>query len=190
MKKYSYEYPHFAVTVDNVILNLKNPMNPKVLLITRKNEPYKGCFALPGGFLDPEDRSALAGAVRELKEETNLSLSFLNQICTLTKEGRDPRERCISIVYAGYIIDDQVANEVMKAQDDASTVQWVSLVGLRKNKLAFDHENAIWKTLATLFRDDKDITALFDVSMNEVQPIRTLLNTIRFNLGETTFPVL
>lgn len=54
---YTYKYPHFTVTVDNVIFNLKDPNNPKVLLITRKNEPFKGKLALPGGFLDVDDRS-------------------------------------------------------------------------------------------------------------------------------------
>ena len=88
---YTYEYVHFAVTVDNVIFNLKDPNNPKVLLITRKNEPFKGKLALPGGFLDPDDRSAMSAAIRELKEETNLSLSYMFQVCALTKEGRDPR---------------------------------------------------------------------------------------------------
>ena len=82
---YTYEYPHFAVTVDNVIFNLKDPNNPKVLLITRKNEPFKGKLALPGGFLDPEDRSAMSAAIRELKEETNLSMSYMFQFCALTK---------------------------------------------------------------------------------------------------------
>ena len=61
---YTYGDPHCAVTVDNVIFNLKDPNNPKVLLITLKNEPFKGKLALPGGFLDLEDRSAMGGAIR------------------------------------------------------------------------------------------------------------------------------
>ena len=70
---YTYEYPHFAVTVDNVIFNIADATDIKVLLITRKNEPYKGCFALPGGFLDQDDMSGMSGALRELKEETGLN---------------------------------------------------------------------------------------------------------------------
>ena len=130
---YTYEYPHFAVTTDNVIFNITDATNIKVLLITRKNEPYKGCFALPGGFLDQDDMSGMAGALRELKEETGLNCTYLTQVCTLTKIGRDPRERCISIVYSG------LYNGTQKpvAQDDAATVQLVSLNTLRKDMLAF-----------------------------------------------------
>ena len=170
---YTYEYPHFAVTVDNVIFNLKDPNNPKVLLITRKNEPFKGKLALPGGFLDLEDRSAMGGAIRELKEETNLSLSYMFQVCTLTKEGRDPRERCISIVYAGIVHDD--FEGVIKAQDDASTVQWVSLVGLRKDDLAFDHATAIWKSIQELFDDESNCISLFDIKEEQYQHHQKIL---------------
>lgn len=149
---YTYKYPHFAVTVDNVIFNLKDPYNPKVLLITRKNEPFKGKLALPGGFLDPDDMSGMSGALRELKEETGLNCTYLTQVCTLTKIGRDPRERCISIVYSGFY------NGTRKpvAQDDAATVQWVSINTLRKDMLAFDHATAILKAIDVMFNDMKD----------------------------------
>ena len=184
---YTYKYPHFAVTVDNVIFNLKDPNNPKVLLITRKNEPFKGKLALPGGFLDPEDRSAMSAAIRELKEETNLSLSYMFQVCALTKEGRDPRERCISIVYADTVHDD--FEGLIKAQDDASTVQWVSLVGLRKDDLSFDHATAIWKSIQELFDDESNCISLFDIKEEQYQHTRMLLNTIKFNLGQTFLPI-
>lgn len=180
---YTYEYAHYAVTVDNVIFNLKDPDNPKVLLITRKNKPFKGKLALPGGFLDPEDRNGMFGAIRELKEETNLRLSYMFQVCALTKEGRDPRERCISIVYAGIVHDD--FEGVIKAQDDASTVQWVSLVGLRKDDLAFDHATAIWKSIQELFDDESNCISLFDIKEEKYQNTKMLLNTIKFNLGQT-----
>ena len=149
---YTYEYVHYAVTVDNVIFNLKDPYNPKVLLITRKNEPFKGKLALPGGFLDPDDMSGMYGALRELKEETGLNCTYLTQVCTLTKMGRDPRERCISIVYSGFY------NGTQKpvAQDDAATVQWVSINTLRKDMLAFDHATAILKAIDVMFNDMKD----------------------------------
>lgn len=184
---YTYEYVHYAVTVDNVIFNLKDPNNPKVLLITRKNEPFKEKLALPGGFLDPDDRSAMSAAIRELKEETNLSLSYMFQVCALTKEGRDPRERCISIVYADTVHDD--FEGLIKAQDDASTVQWVSLVGLRKDDLAFDHATAIWKSIQELFDDESNCISLFDIKEEQYQHTRMLLNTIKFNLGQTFLPI-
>ena len=166
---YTYEYGHYAVTVDNVIFNLKDPDNPKVLLITRKNKPFKGKLALPGGFLDPEDRNGMFGALRELKEETGLNCTYLTQVCTLTKMDRDPRERCISIVYSGFY------NGTQKpvAQDDAATVQWVSINTLRKDMLAFDHATAIWKAIDVMFNDMKN------------HYLKTLLDTVKFNLGQT-----
>lgn len=187
-KKYQYEYPHFAVTVDNVILNLKDPMNPKVLLITRKNDPYQGKLALPGGFLDPKDRTGMSGAIRELREETNLELSFLYQTCTLTRDRRDPRERCISIVYAGVVYDD--FESIIKGQDDASDAKWVPLIGMKKNELAFDHANAIWKSISELFSDEANLISLFNIKESEYHHVKMLLDTINFNLGSTCFPIL
>lgn len=168
---YTYKYPHFALTTDNVIFNIADTTDIKVLLITRKNEPYKGYFALPGGFLDQDDISGMSGALRELKEETGLNCTYLTQVCTLTNIDRDPRERCISIVYSG------LYNGTQKpiAQDDAATVQWVSLNALRKDMLAFDHATAIWKSIDVMFTDTKD------------QYFRTLLDTVKFNLGFRNF---
>lgn len=184
---YTYEFQHFAVTVDNVIFNLKDPNDPKVLLINRKNEPFKGKLALPGGFLDPEDRSAMAGAIRELEEETNLYLNQLIQTCALTREGRDPRERCISIVYANVLYSDW--EDTIKAKDDALKVQWVSLVGLRKDDLAFDHATAIWKSIQELFGEESNCISLFLIDKNQYQHTKMILDTIKFNLGQTSFPI-
>ena len=186
---YTYEYPHFAVTVDNVIFNLKDPNDPKVLLINRKNEPFKGKLALPGGFLDPEDRSAMAGAIRELKEETNLYFNQLIQTCALTREGRDPRERCISIVYANTLHDDY--EDIIKAQDDALKVQWVSLLELKKNDLAFDHATAIWKSIQELFDEESKCISEFciDRDRNQYQHTKRILDTIKLNLGKSPFPI-
>ena len=168
---YIYKYVHFAVTTDNVIFNIIDPNDPKVLLITRKNEPFKGKLALPGGFLDQEDRNGMLGALRELKEETGLNYTYLTQVCTLTNIDRDPRERCISVVYSSFYHDIQVPI----AQDDAATVQWVSLTALRKNMLAFDHATAIWKAIDVMFNNMKD------------QYFKTLLDTVKFNLGFKNF---
>lgn len=117
---YTYKYPHYALTVDNVIFNFKDKKNPKVLLITRKNDPFMGCYALPGGFLDPEDVDLMSATKRELFEETNLSGINLYEVCSLSKIGRDPRERVISIVHAGVCNDMDV--DKVKAKDDAATI--------------------------------------------------------------------
>lgn len=78
---------------------------------------------------------------------------------------------------------------MIKAQDDASTVQWVSLVGLRKDDLAFDHATAIWKSIQELFDDESNCISLFDIKEEQYQHTRMLLNTIKFNLGQTFLPI-
>lgn len=152
---YTYKYPHFAITVDNVIFNLTNSNDIKVLLITRKNEPYKGCYALPGGFLDPEDITLEEAATRELKEETGILLYGLNEVCTLSRIDRDPRERCISVVYTKSICHEE--EYPIKAGDDAATCQWVSLSDITKENLAFDHWNAILCAMNREFGNDYQI---------------------------------
>lgn len=159
---YTYKYPHFAITVDNVIFNTSNIDDIKVLLITRKNEPYKGSYALPGGFLDPEDDNAECAAIRELREETNISLVSLDEVCVLSNKDRDPRERVISIVYSTIIEDTCIVDLKMKAGDDAHTVQWVSLKDISEENLAFDH----WK--AIIYAADKEFNKKNDVLYNKM----------------------
>lgn len=156
---YTYEYPHFAVTVDNVVINNNDRLNPKILLIKRKNDPYKGCWALPGGFLDPEDEDAKVGAMRELKEETNLELNpqKVSEICTMTKRGRDSRERVIDIAFgtllSSYSTD---AYYMVKAQDDAVEVKWVPLKQLVYGDLAFDHAEILVKAIRKMIVTNND----------------------------------
>lgn len=157
--KYTYKYPHFAVTVDNVVINNNDRLNPKILLIKRKNEPYKGCWALPGGFLDPDDEDAKAAAMRELKEETNLDLNpdKVGEICTMTKKGRDPRERVIDIVYGTLLTSYSVDTYYMvKAQDDAAEVAWVPLTDLCYGDLAFDHKYIFVKAIRKMLFNNSD----------------------------------
>lgn len=101
---YTYKYPRPAVTADCVVIT--NEQQPKVLLIQRGNEPFKGCWAFPGGFMDMDETTEHC-AVRELKEETGLAVSDLHQIGTYSKIDRDPRGRTISVAYL-VIIDSPV----------------------------------------------------------------------------------
>lgn len=157
--EYKYQYPHFAVTVDNVIINNNDRLNPKILLIKRKNDPYKGKWALPGGFLDPEDDDARAAAVRELKEETNLDLNIgkFAEICTMTKKGRDPRERVIDIAF-GTLLSSYSTDVyyIVKAQDDAVEVAWVPLKELVYGDLAFDHAEILVKAIRKMIISNHD----------------------------------
>ena len=94
--KFTYEYPRPAVTVDIAIVTREE--KPRVLLIRRKHDPFAGCWALPGGFVDM-DEALEAAARRELFEETGVKAKALMQLATFGDPGRDPRGRTISVVY-------------------------------------------------------------------------------------------
>ena len=128
---YTYEYPRPAVTADCVVITREN--EPKVLLIQRGTEPFKGQWAFPGGFMNMDETTEQC-AVRELEEETGLKVSKIKQIGAYSKVDRDPRGRTVTVAYLAII--DKV--EAVKGLDDAAKAQWFSLSDLPK--LAFDHE--------------------------------------------------
>ena len=130
-KKYCYKYPHPAVTTDCVIFGCDGT-NLKVLLVERGIEPYKGKWALPGGFLRM-DEDAEQGARRELQEETGLETAYIKQFQTFTTPDRDPRERVITIAFYALVRLQEV-----KGGDDAARAEWFDLT--RVPALAFDHD--------------------------------------------------
>ena len=79
---------HIRVAVDAVVFGYKDK-NLNVLLIKRKIEPFKDCWALPGGLVE-EEESLEQAVERELKEETNVTINYLEQLYTFGKPGRDP----------------------------------------------------------------------------------------------------
>ena len=91
--RYQYDYPRPAVTVD-IILFVFQEDQLRVLLIKRANDPFKAKWALPGGFIG-ENEDLYDAALRELKEETNVSNVYLEQLYTVGKPDRDPRTRCL-----------------------------------------------------------------------------------------------
>jgi 8-oxo-dGTP diphosphatase len=130
-KQYTYDYPRPAVTVDAVIVS-REP-KPRVLLIRRKNPPFAGMWAIPGGFVDMDEPLETA-ARRELQEETGVRVQRLVQLATFGDPGRDPRGRTVSVVYLGLANPTQLKP---KAADDAVEVGWHSLQ--RPPQMAFDH---------------------------------------------------
>jgi len=161
---YIYEYPRPAVTTDAVIFayDEKN-IDLKILLIQRKNEPYKDFWAFPGGFVDL-DESVENCVIRELEEETGLKNVKFEQFFTASEKGRDPRGHTISVFFLALI----PLNLSIRQGDDAKNVKWISIKNIPD--LAFDHskifnfaiENLKFKiNLKELFNDffsDKIIT--------------------------------
>ena len=94
---YTYNYPHPAVTADCLVF-AHTDEGMKLLLIQRKNEPYKGKWAFPGGFMDI-DETTIDAARRELKEETGLVVGELHRVGIFDAVDRDPRERIITVAY-------------------------------------------------------------------------------------------
>ena len=133
---YTYAYQRPAVTVDIIVTKQINN-NDNILLIERKNEPFKNQWALPGGFVDIDEEIETA-AYRELQEETSINDIELKQFHTFGKVGRDPRGRTISIIYSGYLLNE---NQKIEAGDDAKNLRWFPINKLQD--LAFDHIDII-----------------------------------------------
>lgn len=132
--KYVYDWPRPMVTVDAVVFAVAEG-KVKLLLIKRKDEPFKGKWAIPGGFIGIDE--GLDDAVaRELFEETGLTGIALEQMHTFGKPGRDPRGRQITIVYMGVITE---GFDRIKAGDDAQHAQWFNIENLPAD-MAFDHD--------------------------------------------------
>lgn len=128
---YTYKYPRPAVTADCAVITREE--EPKALLIQRGNEPFKGCWAFPGGFMDMDETTEQC-AIRELEEETGLKVSGLRQIGAYSKVDRDPRGRTVTVAYLA-VVDRPLP---VKGQDDAARAEWWPLSALPQ--LAFDHD--------------------------------------------------
>jgi len=135
--KYVYDWPRPMVTVDAAVFTFSSDKT-KVLLINRGNEPFKGKWALPGGFIDMDEELEDA-VVRELEEETGLAGVRLEQMRTFGTVGRDPRGRMITIVFMGIATEGQ---DKIKAGDDAANAQWFDIEELPED-LAFDHNEVV-----------------------------------------------
>ena len=131
---YTYKYPRPAVTGDCIVITKE--VDAKVLLIQRADEPYKGCWAFPGGFLNMDETTEQC-AIRELEEETGLKVNDVHQIGAYSKVDRDPRGRTITVAYLA-IIDNPIS---VLGQDDAAKAEWWPLSALPQ--LAFDHNDII-----------------------------------------------
>lgn len=141
---YTYDYPRPAVTTDCVVFGF-NGRELQVLLIERGNEPFKGSWAFPGGFMNM-DETAEQCALRELQEETGLIINMIKQLGAFSDVQRDPRGRVVSIAFYALVRPSEVVGG-----DDASEARWFTLDDVPR--LAFDHDYILRKALQQLRKD-------------------------------------
>ena len=154
LKTYRPErFPRPSVTVDIVALCIVDG-ELKVLLVRRGEHPFKGGWALPGGFVRVGDGQKDQGedldtaATRELEEETGLAPSdvFLEQLGAFGDAGRDPRMRVITVAYYALIRPDLVP--LVKAGGDAAQTDWHAVADISRIRVAFDHEEILSRAVA------------------------------------------
>jgi 8-oxo-dGTP diphosphatase len=136
MKKSDDKYEKPSVTVDVLLFTIEEE-ELKILLVKRSLPPFKDSWALPGGFVRIFE-SLEDAATRELKEESNVSNVYLEQLFTFGAVNRDPRERVITVTYLA-LADNQTWN--LHSSGDAKESRLFSVKKLPK--LAFDHVNII-----------------------------------------------
>jgi 8-oxo-dGTP diphosphatase len=141
---FSYEYARPALTVDCVIFGLGDADELQVLLIRRDLEPFKGKWALPGGFVRVEE-SLDDAARRELREEAGVSDVYLEQLYTFGAVKRDPRERIVSVAYYALV---NFAEHAAHADTDAADARWFAVSDVPT--LAFDHASILETALKRL----------------------------------------
>lgn len=153
------DFPAFAVTVDLVILTVRPP-SLEVLLLKRPEAPEKGKWALPGGFVQP-DQDLLDAAEFKLADKTGIVIdrAHLEQLQSFGMPNRDPRMRIVSVAYLGMVAD--------PPKPELPNAEWKSVDALTSIKLAFDHRDILragierarskleYTTLATSFCDDE-----------------------------------
>jgi len=133
---------NIKVAVDAVVFAGKG-QDLQLLLIKRKNDPYKGMWALPGGFVE-DDEELDTAAMRELEEETGLKVNAMTQLYTFGRVGRDSRGRTVTVTY--YTSID--SSTPVAGADDATEAAWVPVKDI--TALAFDHMEMLQMALERL----------------------------------------
>lgn len=140
---FAYEHPRAALAVDCVVFGL-DETDLKILLIQRDLDPFRGRWALPGGFLRLDETIDQA-ARRELREETGLDQVFLEQLATFGDLDRDPRERVVTVAHYALV---RLSDHRVQAATDARDAAWFAIDDLPT--LAFDHDRILTQALARL----------------------------------------
>jgi 8-oxo-dGTP diphosphatase len=142
---FTYDYPRPMVTVDVAVL-VRSERALEVALIRRGHDPFEGAWALPGGFIEMEER-LVDSAKRELEEETGIRAKWLAPACFAGDPGRDPRGRTVSAVFYHVTWE----RPEVCAGDDAAAVAWFPIDSLPP--LAFDHGDVLTAILLQVEKD-------------------------------------
>lgn len=121
-------------TVDIIIQR-----NSQILFVKRKKEPFKGMLTFPGGFVDNNEKVEDT-AIREVKEETSLSVKLIDILGVYSDPTRDPRGHIISTVFIAEISDDHIE---ATAKDDAADIKWMDIDNIDNENFGFDHKKII-----------------------------------------------
>ncbi|MCH5220476.1 MAG: NUDIX hydrolase [Muribaculaceae bacterium] len=176
---FSYRYPHPAVTADCVIFGFDGSAL-KILLIERGIEPFKGLWALPGGFMRI-DETVDETARRELHEETGLTNIYMEQFRVFSDVNRDPRERVITVAFIALV---KPSDYELVAGDDASNALWFDENLLPP--LAFDHHEIIVQAREFLCEMLRLKPAAFELlntvfSLSELQKVYEVINRTHYD---------
>lgn len=169
-----YERP--SVTVDVVIFSLVGE-DLQVLLIKRKNPPFAGMWAIPGGFVRMEE-SLEEAALRELAEETGVTDVYIEQLYTFGDPDRDPRTRVITVAYFALVPYDAIQH---RPGTDAAETSWFSVFDLPE--LAFDHDEILDYALTRL-RYKLEYTSVGFQLLPDVFTLSELQKAYEIILGE------
>lgn len=129
---------NIQVAVDAIVFGYSREEGVSILLIKRRYDPFKGTWAIPGGFVK-DDESLEDAVARELQEETGVKINYLEQLYTFGEPNRDPRTRILSVAYFGLVKSNQF--QKLMAATDAEDAAWFSYNKLPK--LAFDHKTIL-----------------------------------------------
>jgi 8-oxo-dGTP diphosphatase len=146
-------WPRPAVTVD-VVLVATVAGSRQVLLVKRGRPPFAGSWALPGGFVEPNEPLQMA-ARRELREETGLEPVRLEQLHTFGDPGRDPRGWTLSVAYLARFEEAERRRWQPRAGSDADAVGWFDLE--QPPDLAFDHAQILACAVRRLGEADREL---------------------------------